>query len=234
MLPKQKTKPKPNLFEHVIFLYGAPKIGKSTLVSEIPDVLFLNAGGGLDALEVYQTPIPDWETFLDTGAEILKGEHEFKVIAIDTIDRLHKLCVSYIMKQQKIIHPADLGFGKGWDMVKDEFIRPITRLALSKYGLILISHVTEREISTRTSKITKSIPTLQNYVWEQVDGLSGIILFFTSERRESGETRVIKTTPSETWVAGDRTTKLIGKDIVILPDGKNWERIQTIFKGDAI
>lgn len=232
MLPKLKTKPKPNLFEHVIFLYGAPKIGKSTLVAEIDEVLFLNSGGGLDALEVYQQPIPDWETFLDTGADILKGDHQFKVIAIDTIDRLHKLCVNYIMKQQKIIHPADLGFGKGWDMVKDEFIRPITKLALSPYGLILISHVKDVEIQTRTAKLTKFVPTLQNYVWDLIDGLSGIILFFTSERREEGEVRVIKATPSENWIAGDRTTRLIGKDITIKSDGKNWERIQNIFKGE--
>ena len=230
MLPTQKTKPKTNLWEHVICLYGPPKIGKSTLVSEIDGVLFLNSGGGLDALEVYQTPIPDWESFLTVGAEILGGKHQFKVIAIDTIDRLHKSCVNYVINKQKVVHPSDLAYGKGYDMVKDEFIRPITKLALSEYGLILISHVKDVEIQTRTSKITKFIPTLQTYIWDMVDALSGIIMFMTSELKEDGEHRYLKCTPSENWIAGDRTGKLIGKEIEILVDGKNWERINNLFK----
>ena len=232
MLPTTKTKPKINLWEHVIFLYGAPKIGKSTLASEIGGAMFLNTSGGLDSLEVFQLPIPDWESFLVAGGELLEGKHDFKVIVIDTIDRLHKLCTNFIIKQQKVVHPQDLAYGKGYDMIKDEFIRPLTKLALSQYGLILISHVKDIEIQTRTSKITRATPTLQNYAWEMIDGLTGIILYFSSERREDGEKRIIRAYPSENWIAGDRTKRLVrAGDIIIQDDNQNWKRIEQAFEG---
>src|SRR5512137_612287 len=204
-LPVEKSKPKENLWQYPIFLYGPPKIGKSTLVSEIPDVLFMNTGGGLDALSVYQMGISTWLEFLESCAEIMKGGHNFKVLAIDTVDRLHKMCVNHICVQNKISHPTDLSYGKGYDMVKDEFMRPLTKLAISDYGLILISHVREIEVSTRVSKYTKAVPTLQSHVWELIDGITAIILYMTSEITSEGERRVIKTAPSETYVAGDRT-----------------------------
>ena len=118
-------------------------------------------------------------------------------------------------------------------MVKDEFIRPLTKLALSKYGLIMISHVREVETTTRVRKFTKSIPTLQNHIWEMIDGLSGIILFYTQELSKDGITkRFIKTAPNEEWIAGDRTRKLIVYgDIEMTLDGTNWQKIENIFNG---
>jgi hypothetical protein len=230
LIPTEKTKPKTNLMDHVIFLYGIPKIGKSTLVSEIEDVLFFNTGGGLDALECYQTPIPDWSTFLEACAEFVKGEHKYKVIAIDTIDRLHKQCVSYLMDKHKVQHPSDLEWGKGYDMVKDELMRPLTKLALSQYGLVLISHVDEKEIKTRTATITRSCPTLQGYIWVMIDGLTGVIMFMTAIQDKDGYRRIIRTTPNESYIAGDRTKRLASfGDIEILKDRPNWKRIEEIF-----
>jgi len=232
-LTTQKTVPKTNLWEYPIFIYGVPKIGKSTLAAEIPDNLFFNTAGGLDALSVFEEKINTWEEFKAKGAEFIAGDHKFGVLTIDTIDRLHKLCVDFMCKKLNIIHPQDLDFGKGYDMVKDEFIRPLTKLALSKYGLIMISHVREVETTTRVRKFTKSIPTLQNHIWEMIDGLSGIILFYTQELSKDGITkRFIKTAPNEEWIAGDRTRKLIVYgDIEMTLDGTNWQKIENIFNG---
>jgi len=229
-LPTERTKPSDILWDHSIYLYGPPMIGKSSLVNEIPGVLFFNTAGGLESLPVYETRINAWEDFLTTGAEFLTGSHNFAVAAIDTIERLHKLCVQYIIKRENIRHPQDLEFGKGYDMVKDEFIRPLTKLALSKYGLIMIGHTRDVEITLRTRKLSKNIPTLQDYIWQLVAGLSDIIMFYTTETTDKGTRRVIKTNPSEEYIAGDRTNKLRSfGDIVMLPEGNNWARIEEAF-----
>lgn len=232
-LPTEKRQAKMELIDHPIFMYGVSKIGKSTLLSEIEGNLFINTGGGLDALNVYEAVVNDWSEFLVTGKEFLEGKHDFRTITIDTIDRLHNLCKGYIMKQRNITHPQDLEYGKGYDIIKDEFMRPLMKLALSKYGLIMVSHVKEIEVTTRIAKITKSIPTLQNYIWELVDAMSGIILFYTTEQTKEGTRRVIRTKPTENYIAGDRTKRFLEYgDIDILTDGKNWERIERIFKGE--
>jgi hypothetical protein len=234
LLPTTKKKPSVNLWDHAILIYGQKLIGKSTLAAEIPDNIFLNTGGGLDALEVYQVPIPKWEVFINVSAELIKGDHPFKVVTIDTIDRLHKLAVNFICKKLEIVHPGDLDFGKAWDMIKDEMMRPLMALALSPMGLILISHVKVIELKTRTGTITKSITTLQDHMWQLVESMSGIILFYTSEATQDGEKRVLRARPSENWIAGDRT-KILAEygDVEMLNDGKNWERLQKIFSGET-
>jgi hypothetical protein len=230
-LPTEKNKPKDNLIDYPIFLYGVSKIGKSTLASEIEGNLFFNATGGLEALEVYEVKINTWEDFLNAGAEFIKGEHNFKSVTLDTIDRLHKLCVNYIVTKHGIQHPQDLDFGKGYDIVKDEFIRPLTKLALSNYGLIMISHVREVEIKTRTAVYTKAIPTLQTHIWELVNALAGVVLYMTTVETPDGKKRMLRTSPSENWIAGDRTRKLLSfGDIEVLAGSGNWDRVNKIFK----
>lgn len=234
-LPTEKSKPKANLWEYPIFLYGRPKIGKSTLASEIEGNLFFNTGGGLDALEVFKIDITSWEGFIASKEEFLRGEHKFRVATIDTADRLHKLCANYIMQKRNIEHPQDLEFGKGYDMIKDAYIKPLTEFALSPYGLIMISHVREVEIKTRTAEITKSIPTLQNHVWELIDGITGIILFYDIKETEDGIKRVIRTKPNPSWIAGDRTKKLLSYnsgEIEVINGEPTWPKIERIFNGE--
>ena len=233
-LPKEKREKKQKLWDHTIFLFGVSKIGKSTLAAELDNNLFINTGGGLDDLTVYETPIVIWQDFLEVGALLTKEEHNYKIVTIDTIDRLHKLCVNYMMKKLKIVHPQDVGFGKAYDMIKDEFMRPLMKLALSPMGLIMISHVKNIEIKTKIRKFNKSVPTLQSYIWEMVDSMSSIIWYMTSEiaNEEGEEKRVLKTSPSENYIAGDRSGNLdkLG-EIEIIKGTDNWGRIQSIFDG---
>lgn len=231
-LPTEKSIPKKNLFDYPIFIHGQPKIGKSTVVSEIPNILFADTEGGLSALEVYKQPITSWNngegSFLQLCSDFTKEEHNYVALCIDTVDRLHKLCQHYVMVKHDITHPSDLDWGKGWELVKDEFMRPLIKLSLSPYGLILISHTKMIEITTRTSKLTKAIPTLQPAIWEQVDAFVSIELYFTIEETEDGEERIIKTRPSEKWIAGDRTGKLLNHEKLEM----SWNAIETAFKGE--
>jgi SpoVK/Ycf46/Vps4 family AAA+-type ATPase len=63
-LPQAKTPPKKKMEEQTILIYGPPKIGKSTLASQFDNPLFLATEAGLNALEVFQVPIPTWDDFL--------------------------------------------------------------------------------------------------------------------------------------------------------------------------
>lgn len=238
MLPESKSKPKERLMDYNILVHGFPKIGKSTLANQAGNVLFADTEGGLGALEVYRSPVISWHngeeegSFLKLCADFVKGEHNFNAMVIDTVDILHKLCSDYVMKKQDITHPGDLDWGKGWALVKDEFMRPLVKLSTSKYGLIFISHTREIEVTTRTSKLTKAVPTLQNYIWNQISAFVDIILYFHSEVTEEGEKRYIRTKPSEKWIAGDRTNKLLKADpILIESDVDNWSKLEQAFSG---
>lgn len=234
-LPTEKKKPSVNLWDYTILLYGESKIGKSTLVSQIPNVLFLNTGGGLEAIECYEKTITSWTEFLESGREIMEGKHSYGAIAIDTIDRLFKYCSSYMMEKLDIVHPQDLGYGKGYDLIKDEFLRPFMKLALSKYGVICISHASSIDVQTRTAKVTKWVPTLQNYQYNIIAPVCGMTFFYNTAETEQGEKRFIHIRVSEKWIAGDRSGRLErfdkGTGIEMLPlPANNWLRLQQMFE----
>lgn len=205
LLPTEKRQPKQHLEDYKILIYGQPKIGKSTFCSRMDNPIFLATEPGLEALSVYEVPVPDWQTFLNVCAEIAKGNHQFKTIVIDTIDNLWKACAEFVREKNGIQHESDLGYGKGWDLVKTEFFRVLRKLALMPYGLVMTSHVELAEVKTRTSTINKAIPTIPKSGREIILGWVDIILYCEVIVTNDGEARVIRTQPSEAWEAGDRT-----------------------------
>ncbi len=213
MLPKTKSKPKHTLSDLTALVYGPSKIGKSTWCSKADDALFLATEPGLNALEVFQTPITCWDDLLQACAEIAEGKHEFKTIVVDTVDNAYKMCSDYVCKKFKIEHESDLGYGKSYALINNEFQRVINKLAFLPYGLILISHSQERDIETRTGKHTRIVPTLPEKARKLVTGLVDLILFCDLDMKtgEDGKPvwqRVMRTKPSPNYDAGDRTGRL--------------------------
>ncbi len=209
MLPKEKTKPKTDLKDLTILIYGPGKIGKSTWASHADGALFLATEPGLNALEVYQSPISNWEEMLVACSEVAAGDHNFKTIIIDTIDNAYRMCADYICKKNRVEHETDLAYGKGSALVNNEFNRVLTKLAFLPYGLFLISHSTEKEIETRTGKFTKTTPTLPDKARKIVLGMADMILFCDVEQSldENNKPiirRVMRTKPNPNYEAGDK------------------------------
>lgn len=233
MLPLEKTKPKENLFDYVLLIHGIPKIGKSTLISEIDNILFADCEGGLKALNVYKSPITKWNGeeggFLNLCKQFTTEKHNFVAICVDTIDALHKICVGYIMTKYDITHPSDLEWGKGYDLVKTEFLRPLLKLSTSGFGLILLAHTRQVEIQTRTIKLTKNIPDMPNHAWSQIEGFVDIILYcqmIGKTNTEENEERFMTAKPSEKYIAGDRTTRLLKYEKIPM----KWSSLEENFK----
>ena len=212
-LPTEKTKPVTELGKQTILIYAKPKLGKSTFASMAPSAMFLECEPGLNHLEVFKVPTYKWEDFLDACKLIAKGDHPFKTIVIDTIDNAFKMCSEHVCAKHGVDYEGDLGHGKGWALVKNEWHRVLTRLASLPYGLILISHAQDKTIETRTGQYTVTQPSLPDRARNVVLGLVDIILFGDSipKKDASGNVtieRVLRTKPHPTYEAGDRTGRL--------------------------
>jgi hypothetical protein len=213
LLPSAKTAPKPNLADLTVLAYGQTKIGKSTFCSNSESAVFLATEPGLNALDVFQVPIQSWDDLLTACAEITEGKHPFKTVIIDTVDNAYKFCADYILKKFKIEHESDLGYGKGYALINNEFQRVLTKLAFLPCGLFLVSHAKEIEVETRTGKYTRVVPTLPDKARKIVLGMVDMVLYCDLEVTvgENGEQRmrrVIRTKPSLYYEAGDRTGRL--------------------------
>ncbi len=184
MLPNKTTPQKQNLADLTVLAYGRSKIGKSDWCSHSEGALFLATEPGLNALDVYQVPIQSWSELLAAGSEIAEGKHSFKTIVIDTIDNAYRMCAEHVCAKFKIEHESDLGYGKGWALINNEFHRVLTKLAFLPYGLFLVSHSVEREIETRTGKYTRIVPTLPDKARKIVLGMVDLILYCDLESRD--------------------------------------------------
>ena len=212
-LPQEKTPPKTNFGEMLTLLYGRPKIGKSTLLSNAPGALFLATEPGLNSLEVYQIPITCWQEFNNAACDVLAGGHDFKSIIIDTADWALNYCQQYICEQWKIKHPGDLPRGKGWSLITTEFMRVVNSLTNSGYGVYITSHAKDEEVEIRTGTYTRTVPTLSGKSGEQISGLVDIILFMDNDeyKDESGvvvQQTVLRSKPARNYLAGDRSKRL--------------------------
>ena len=188
-------------------------VHNSTLCSQADGALFLATEPGLNALDVYQVPIQSWEDLRKACAEIVEGNHPFKTVILDTIDNAYKFCTEYILAKFKVEHESDLGYGKGYALVNNEFQRVLTKLAFLPYGLFLISHAKEMEVDSRTGKYMRVVPTLPDKARKIVLGMADMVLFcdlevVTGENGEQSMRRVIRTKPSLYYEAGDRTGRL--------------------------
>jgi hypothetical protein len=206
-LPTEKSPPTLGVDTMKALVYGAPKVGKSTLAASLDDkALFLATEPGLGGLEVYQQPIRSWQEFREAGADLAKGEHEFKLVVIDTVDELHKLCTDHVLEQLGVSYPGDLEYGKGWAAVSDEFRLRVAKLASLGLGVVFVSHSKEVEIKQTVGTITRIVPTLSGKARDFITGFADFILYAEVEQTPEGEVRQLRTSATENYEAGGRIT----------------------------
>lgn len=212
-LPKGKTKPQFTMSKLSMLLYGAPKIGKSTFCSRAEDAIFIATEPGLNHLEVASVQVNSWREFLEAMALLANGDHGFKILVIDTIDKLCDFCDIEVCDNAKIQTLGDMGFGKGYTIYKNELKRVFTKVFALNMGVILTSHAQIIEVDTPAGRQTKWMPTFEKRAREILMPMVDIIGFAQNivdinDKGERVEKRVMQTQTSLLWEAGDRTRRL--------------------------
>ncbi|CAB4132213.1 phage_P_loop, phage nucleotide-binding protein [uncultured Caudovirales phage] len=126
-----------------VCIYGNHGIGKSTLASQFPAPIFINTEDGLDSLDV--TSFPRAQVIDDVVENIkalLKEEHEFKTLVIDSVDWLVEPLISTNVEENNT--KADLAYGKAQMMVAEEFreiLQGLDALRRKKgMNIVLLAH----------------------------------------------------------------------------------------------
>lgn len=205
LLPTEKTKIKTSFFTQNVLIYGLPKVGKTSFAAQYPNALHMATEEGYNNLEIDVVKLTKWDDTYTVGKELQTTKHNYKTIVFDTVDLLYKHCENFVMKQHEAKHPSDLPYGKGYSLVRDEFVSVINRYNQLGFGLTFISHAKEREQSSKTAKWTymdTSMPAQPNGI---ICGLVDLILYFYVG---TDGARHIRTKPTKHINAGDRTGKL--------------------------
>lgn len=170
----------PDIYHTSWVVMGPPGVGKSTLFSGFPDVLFLvTSEKEVKRLRVPYILINSWDKMEAMTNELIRNRNtrykEYKFIAIDFIDAVWTLCVSAVCDKYKIDHLTDAGYGKGVDTA-DKFFRDwFTKLIASDYGVLVVSHVVSKDIFSVGGVITKQVCTLKERVRNIIFPLVNVI-----------------------------------------------------------
>ncbi len=135
-----------DLSGYITYIYGAPKVGKTTLGAEMPKPLLLAFERGYNALAgIMAQDITSWSEIKQVVRELKKPEvkETFATIVIDTVDIAASYCEKYICDQNGVNAIGEIPYGQGWTLLKKEFenvFRSITQLG---YAVYFIAHYKE-------------------------------------------------------------------------------------------
>ena len=211
-LPTTKTKPVSSFEDEITLIYGAPKVGKSTFCSQFDSPLFLDSESGLRNLETYNIPIGSWEDLIEAYKALLEakksGTLSFKTLVFDTINNFYLYCMDYVCRKNRIAHPSDLEYGKGWSMVRSAFTNAMNGFKALGLGIVYVCHASEKTIKTRAGEYTRYDCAISGQAYELIVGSCDFVLYAAIEATTDGDRRIIHTKPCEYWNAGDKTGKL--------------------------
>lgn len=181
-----------------VLLYGVPGIGKTTFAAQSKDCIFVPTEDGVNNLDTSSFPVArTFEEFMANLWSLWKEPHDYKAVAIDSLDWLEKLVWQYTVKQAhdtKIQSIEDFGYGKGygealrvWSQVLDLLTNLRTERGLP---VILIAHCEiKRFDSPETDPYDRYQPkmhkTASAYVMEWCDAV-----LFTNYKAFTAEAKV--------------------------------------------
>ena len=175
--PHQVSK---DLSGYITYIYGAPKVGKTTLGSEMPKPLLLAFERGYNALAgIIAQDITSWSELKQVVRELKKSEvkETFSTIIVDTVDVAASYCEKYICNQNGVDALSAIPYGQGWTLLKKEFeeaFRTITQLG---YAVYFIAHYKEgvfkKQDGTEYSIIRPSVSDTYNKIIENMTDIYG-------------------------------------------------------------
>lgn len=134
-----------------VVVYGPEGIGKSTFASKFPSPLFLDIEKGTSQLDIDRLDWSDsdtWTDLLDAIKEISTTKHHYKTIVIDTADKAEQLCMQSICEKMKVSGIEDIGYGKGYTYIGEEFAKLLSYLDnVIKVGInvVILAHAKMRK-----------------------------------------------------------------------------------------
>ena len=179
LLAIQPHKVSRDLSGYITYIYGAPKVGKTTLCSKFPSPLLLAFEKGYNAIPgIIAQDVTKWSQMKEVIRELKKDEvkEAFKTIIIDTIDVAGSLCEKYICNKKGIETIGEGGWtNNGWADYKKELEETFRTIAQEGYAVVFISHIQDKTFKRPDgTEYNQMVPTAQSSLNKIVKAMADI------------------------------------------------------------
>lgn len=216
-----------------ILITGVPGVGKTTFAAAAPNPLLIGVGSeetGEQDITRLDNPLSFDELLIKIDELIAAEGDGFSTLILDTLDSIETLIQKKVIaedpKGAKTIESAAGGFGKGWSIVANEFLKLRDKLKIlrDKFGmnLILIAHTKEiqkndlqlgSQHSANELKLNKaSIP-----IWSDWVSMVGFATFVTEELAGTNTDKIFVTGSGERRLYTEQRPWHPGKNRFSLP-----------------
>ena len=179
-------------------LYGEPGVGKSVFALNSPKPFFITTDGNYEWLEEFGAKEEDhkqvfsWEESKKAFKEDYDG---YDTIVVDLLEDMFKWCEYEFCRANRVDHVSDIGYGKGYDITRNEFFIEITKLLAKEKNIILIMHGTDKVVKDRRG-VEKTVhipsPRLPDKLLDMIEGRVRYFLRCYLKAEENEEGKLVK------------------------------------------
>lgn len=204
-----------------VLIYGPEGIGKTTIASKFPGVVFLDTEGGSKAMNVSRFDAPkNWKDILDTVEYVIKNPECCKTLAIDTADWAEMFCIKYTCEKANVKGIEDFGYGKGYVYLMENFkqlLDQLDRVIEAGINVVFTAHAKMRKFEQpdEMGAYDRWETKLSKQVAPMIKEWADMVLFAnyktyvveddkTKSKKAQGGKRVMYTTHNPCWDAKNR------------------------------
>lgn len=218
-------------------LYGVHGVGKTTWAAGAPDCLVMNLEDGCNDIDCAHTElILNFEQFQLGLSWLANNKHDFKWLAIDTVDWLEKLIHQDVAKSAGKKSIADIGYGAGYKQALAHWNDVLFRLDWLRrecgIGIILLAHSdVKRFQSPEQDSYDRYSPALHDLASSLLQEWCDEVLFasyrvFTRKEDQGfNKERTIAVGDGERYIRTQESAAVLAKNRLRLPQelAFNWD-----------
>lgn len=179
-------------------IYGEPGVGKSTFAAKAPKPFFITTDGNYEYLEDFCNAKSEDHVQCFSWAEMKKAFardfSNYETIVVDLLEDSYLWAESEFCRDNHLLHISDLGYGKGYGILGNDFFIEYQKLLALPKNIILIMHgVTEVLKDRRGVEYTKYGPSklIREKLVTQIEGRVRFFLRAYAEAAEGADGRLV-------------------------------------------
>jgi Cdc6-like AAA superfamily ATPase len=210
-------------------IYGAPKIGKTTVLSQLDNCLIIDLENGSDMLDALKVKANNLVELGKIGKAIIEKGRPYKYIAIDTVTKLEEWCEAEGKKiyqqtpmgknfdsKKEGLSVLSLANGGGYLYLRMAYKRWMERLNTLADHVILVGHLKDKLLEKKGKEVSSKDLDLTGKIKQITCANSDAIGYIY---REDGNT-MISFNSKEDITAGSRCEHLKGQEMFL-----KWSKI---------